>query len=101
MNAAKRIQLNLKLEQNSKIPELAHVHKSTMIPIYYAEQAGKVDAHLANEFKSEVFTVRYGVMGGLWAVMGLAGMSHIRGGCSRVIKQHIPYAHTLGRPPFI
>ena len=74
MNAAKRIQVNLKLERNSKIPELAHVRESTMIPIYYAEQSGKVDAHLANDFKNEVFTVRYGVMGALWTVMGLAGV---------------------------
>lgn len=73
MNAAKRIQVNLKLVPNSDLPEISDV-RETMLPIYYAEQAGAVTADLATDFKTAVFTVRYGVMGALWAVMGLAGM---------------------------
>ena len=72
MNAAKRIQVNLKLQRNSDLPEVSQV-RDTMFPVYYAEQAGAVTADLANQFKDQVFSVRYGVMGALWAVMGLAG----------------------------
>lgn len=73
MNAAKRIQVNLKLDRYSKFEELKSLRETTMLPIYYAEQTGAVTSSLANEFKDTVFTIRYGVMGSLWAVMGLAG----------------------------
>ncbi len=73
MNAAKRIQVNLHVQHNNELAELKHLQNSTMLPIYYAEQTGAVTADLANKFKSEVFAVRYGVMGSLWAIMGLAG----------------------------
>lgn len=74
MNAAKRIQLNLKLDRSTIFSELKHVPDTTMLPIYYAEQRGIITASLANEFKDKVFTIRYGIMGTMWAVVGLAGM---------------------------
>lgn len=73
MNAAKRIQVNLKLTRSSIYPELENVPDDTMLPIYYAEQRGAVTTELANEFKDQVFTVRYGVLGALWAIVGVAG----------------------------
>ena len=73
MNAAKRIQLNLNLKRSSVLPEFENIPDVTMLPIYYAEQKGAVTAELANEFKDEVFTIRYGVVGGLWALVGVAG----------------------------
>lgn len=88
MNAAKRIQVNLKLDRSNVLPELEGVRDSTMLPIYYAEQTGAVTTELANEFKSQVFTVRYGIMGGLWAVVGLAGeMTYINIGMSQFEAQ--------------
>lgn len=74
MNAAKRIQLNLKLDRSTIFSELKHVPDTTMLPIYYAEQRGIITASLANEFKDKVFTIRYGIMGTMWAVVGLAGI---------------------------
>ena len=73
MNAAKRIQLNLKLDRSTLFPEMENLRDSTMLPIYYAEQSGAVTASLANKFKNTVFTVRYGVLGSVWAIVGVAG----------------------------
>lgn len=77
MNAAKRIQLNLKVDQSSHLAELENIPDSTTLPIYYAVQAGKVTPELANEFKDQVFTVRYGILGSLWALLGVAGENHL------------------------
>lgn len=72
LNAAKRIQLNMKLDRTD-FPEMKHLRDRTMLPIYYAEQTGAITTELANEFKDSVFTVRYGIMGSVWAVIGIAG----------------------------
>ena len=72
MKAEKRIQLNLLLKHYKKIPEIAHV-QDVMLPIFYVSEEGSVSPDLANEFKSAVYTVKYGVTGGIWAVIGLAG----------------------------
>jgi len=90
MNAAKRIQVNLKLDKDSSIPELKNIPKSTMLPIYYAEQRGAVTAELANEFKDTVFTVRYGILGTVWAITGLAGkLPYPCGSCSRQLEWNV------------
>ena len=77
LNAAKRIQLNVNLKRNSKFSELKHIPEVTMLPIYYGEQTGKVTSDLANEFKEAVYAVKYGISGGVWALVGVAG----RRGC--------------------
>lgn len=79
MNAAKRIQFNMKLVRNPDIPEFANVPDRTMLPIFYAEQRGAVTTELANEFMEKVYTVKYGVSYGVWAVVGLAGEGRTSG----------------------
>lgn len=73
LNAAKRIQLNFNLKRSSQFPELKKVPDMTMLPIYYGEQTGKVTPKLANEFKAKVYAVKYGISGGVWALVGVAG----------------------------
>ncbi len=73
MVAAKRIQLSIKLDRSDRFPELKNIGDSTMIPIYYVDQGAEISSSLANQFISTVYTVQYGIMGTLWAVVGLAG----------------------------
>ena len=72
LKAEKRIQLNLFLQKYKELPEISDV-PNVMIPIFYAAEEGSISPDLANEFKSAVYTVKYGVTGGIWAVIGLAG----------------------------
>ena len=44
-----------------------------MLPIFYGSEEGSISPELANDFKSAVYTVKYGVTGGIWAAIGLAG----------------------------
>jgi len=73
LNAAKRIQLNINLKRSSKFSELKHIPDVTMLPIYFGEQTGKVTPDLANKFKEAVYAVKYGISGGMWALVGVAG----------------------------
>ena len=72
MKAEKRIQLNLLLKHYKHIPEISDV-KDVMLPIFYGSEEGSISPDLANEFKSAVYTVKYGVAGGVWALIGVAG----------------------------
>ena len=72
MKAEKRIQLNLLLKQYKRLPDISKV-KNVMLPIFYGCEEGSISPDLADEFKSAVYTVKYGVTGGIWAVVGLAG----------------------------
>ena len=75
MDAAKRIQLNLCLGRSNIFAELKKVRDRTMFPIYYVEQTGKITSSLASEFKNNVYAVKYGISWGIWAIVGLAGMT--------------------------
>ena len=72
LKAAKRIQLNVRLQRYS-VPEFSSVTEGLMLPVWYASEEGGVTTDLANEFKSAVYTVEYGVDGGVFAAIGLAG----------------------------
>ena len=72
MKAEKRIQLNLLLTHYKYLPEISDV-RNVMLPIFYASEEGSISPDLANDFKSAVYTVKYGVTGGIWAIIGLAG----------------------------
>ena len=54
------------------LPEIATL-RDVMVPIFYASEQGSISPDLANEFKSAVYTVKYGVTGSIWAVIGVAG----------------------------
>ena len=75
LNAAKRIQLNLNLKRSTMFTELKRVRDVTMLPIYYGEQTGKVTPDLANDFKEQVYAIKYGISAGVWALVGVAGMA--------------------------
>ena len=72
LKAEKRIQLNLLLQHCKNLPEIKDV-PDVMLPIFYGSEEGSISPNLANEFKSVVYSVKYGVTGGVWAVVGLAG----------------------------
>lgn len=72
LKAEKRIQLNLLLTHYKYLPEIAAV-RDVMLPIFYASEQGSISPDLANEFKSAVYTVKYGVTGSIWAVIGVSG----------------------------
>lgn len=72
LKAEKRIQLNLLLQQCKYLPEIEKIPE-VMLPIFYASEEGSISPDLANDFKSAVYTVKYGVTGGIWAAIGLAG----------------------------
>ena len=74
MDAAKRIQVNLRLTEYSHLSELAKVPPVTMLPVYWVAQTGTITPDLAAEFKSAVYTVEYGIEGGMWALTGIAGI---------------------------
>ncbi len=75
MKAEKRIQLNLLLQQCKYLPEIERI-PNVMLPIFYGSEEGSISPELANDFKSAVYTVKYGVTGGIWAAIGLAGQAH-------------------------
>ena len=72
MKAEKRIQLNFLLQKYKHLPEIENI-PDVMMPMFYASEEGSISPDLANEFKSVVYTVKYGVTGGIWAAIGLAG----------------------------
>ena len=72
LKAEKRIQLNLLFQHCNYLPEIEKI-SDVMLPIFYVSEEGSVSPDLANDFKSVVYTVKYGVTGGLWAAIGLAG----------------------------
>lgn len=74
LDAAKRIQVNLRLTQYSHLSELAKVPPVTMLPVYWVAQVGTITPELASEFKSAVYSVEYGIEGGMWAITGIAGI---------------------------
>lgn len=73
LNAAKRIQVNLNLVCSDLYQDLRNVRDVTMLPIYWAEQSGQVTPDEANQFKSTVYAIKYGISGGVWGLVGLAG----------------------------
>ena len=72
LKAEKRIQLNFLLQQCKYLPEIEKI-PNVMLPIFYGSEEGSISPELANDFKSAVYTVKYGVTGGIWAAIGLAG----------------------------
>jgi hypothetical protein len=66
-----------------------------MLPIFYVSEEGSISPELANDFKSAVYTVKYGVTGGIWAAIGLAGQTHFN---LATIKSPLPFCMlTLGK----
>lgn len=76
LKAEKRIQLNFLLQQCKFLPEIEKI-PNVMLPIFYGSEEGSISPELANDFKSAVYTVKYGVTGGIWAAIGLAGLVFI------------------------
>ena len=72
LKAEKRIQLNLLLQKCKYLPEVEEI-PNVMLPIFYGSEEGSISPDLANDFKSAVYTVKYGVTGGIWAAIGCAG----------------------------
>ena len=73
LSAAKRIQLNLQLVECTYLPEIEKIRPETMLPIFYASEQGGVTESLANEFKEKVYDTEYGLLGGIFGLIGLLG----------------------------
>lgn len=86
LSAAKRIQLNLQLVECKYLPEIEKIRPATMFPIFYASEQGGVTESLANEFKEKVYDIEYGLLGGIFGLIGLLG-ELVREGdsCSQVL----------------
>lgn len=74
LDAAKRIQVNLRLTRFSDLPQLSSLRDLTMLPVYWVAQTGTITPDLAAKFKSSVYTVEEGISGGVWGVTGLAAV---------------------------
>ena len=75
LSAAKRIQISLHLQSYKDLPELKNLKPELMLPIFWASEDGNITTSLANEFKSAVYSVEYGISGGMLAAIVLAGES--------------------------
>ena len=86
LSAAKRIQLNLQLVECKYLPEIEKIRPETMLPIFYASEQGGVTEPLANELKEKVYNIEYGLLGGIFGLIGLLG-ELVREGdsCSQVL----------------
>ena len=57
----------------SYLSEIAKIRPETMLPIFYASEQGGVTESLANEFKKKVYGIEYGLLGGIFGLIGLLG----------------------------
>ncbi len=76
LDAAKKLQVNLRLTRFSALPHLSSLRDVTMLPVYWVSQTGTIPANLAAEFAAKVYGVEDGIRGGVYAVTGLAGEHH-------------------------
>ena len=65
--------MNLRLQRYKYLPEIAKIPPNVMLPVFYACEEGGISQPLADEFKEKVYSIEYGILGGIFGVIGVLG----------------------------